>query len=112
MPKKTFTPEQIVAKLRQVEVLISQGKTVVVRNKYVRAHAANFSNQYSWCSPPSTALRRTRWPGGSRCRCSEWGGDGLSGAGMPGPRLILGSGASGPPEWLPNAVLTAVACVS
>ena len=27
-PKKTFTPEQIVAKLRQVEVLISQGKTV------------------------------------------------------------------------------------
>src|SRR5580693_9401141 len=28
MPKKTFTPEQIVAKLRQVEVLISQGKTV------------------------------------------------------------------------------------
>jgi putative transposase len=28
VPKKTFTPEQIVAKLRQVEVLISQGKTV------------------------------------------------------------------------------------
>jgi putative transposase len=28
MPKKTFTPEQIVAKLRQVEVLLSQGKTV------------------------------------------------------------------------------------
>jgi putative transposase len=28
MPKKTFTPEQIVAKLRQVEVLVSQGKTV------------------------------------------------------------------------------------
>ena len=28
MPKKAFTPEQIVAKLRQVEVLISQGKTV------------------------------------------------------------------------------------
>ena len=28
MPKKTFTPEQIVAKLRQVEVLMSQGKTV------------------------------------------------------------------------------------
>jgi hypothetical protein len=26
MPKKTFTPEQIVAKLRQVEVLISQGQ--------------------------------------------------------------------------------------
>jgi putative transposase len=28
MPKKTFTPEQIVAKLRQIEVLVSQGKTV------------------------------------------------------------------------------------
>ena len=28
MPKKTFTPEQIVNKLRQVEVLVSQGKTV------------------------------------------------------------------------------------
>ena len=28
MPKKTFTAEQIVAKLRQIEVLMSQGKTV------------------------------------------------------------------------------------
>jgi len=28
MPKKKFTPEQIVAKLRQIEVLVSQGKTV------------------------------------------------------------------------------------
>ena len=28
MPKKTFTAEQIVAKLRQIEVLIGQGKTV------------------------------------------------------------------------------------
>jgi len=28
MPKKTFTPEQIVAKLRQIEVLLSQGKTI------------------------------------------------------------------------------------
>ena len=27
MPKKTFTPEQIVGKLRQIEVLVSQGKT-------------------------------------------------------------------------------------
>jgi putative transposase len=30
MPKKTFTPEQIIAKLRQIEVLVSQGKTVPV----------------------------------------------------------------------------------
>lgn len=28
MPKKMFTPEQIVANLRQIEVLISQGKSV------------------------------------------------------------------------------------
>src|SRR5213078_1776673 len=28
MPKKTFTPEQIVGKLRQIEVLMSQDKTV------------------------------------------------------------------------------------
>ena len=28
MPKKTFNPEQIVAKLRQIEVLLSQGKSV------------------------------------------------------------------------------------
>ena len=28
MPKKTFTPEQIVGKLRQIEVLIGQGKKV------------------------------------------------------------------------------------
>lgn len=30
MPKKTFTPEQIVGKLRQIEVLMGQGKTVPV----------------------------------------------------------------------------------
>ena len=28
MPKKTFTPEQIVGKLGQIEVLVGQGKTV------------------------------------------------------------------------------------
>jgi len=28
MPKKTFTPEQVVGKLRQIEVLIGQGKKV------------------------------------------------------------------------------------
>ena len=28
MPKRTFTPEQIVATLRQIEVLVSQGKRV------------------------------------------------------------------------------------
>ena len=28
MPKNTFTPEHMVAKLRQIEVAVSQGKTV------------------------------------------------------------------------------------
>jgi len=28
MPKKTFTPEQIVATLRQIEVLVDQGQRV------------------------------------------------------------------------------------
>ena len=28
MPKKTFTTEQIISKLREAEVLISQGQTV------------------------------------------------------------------------------------
>jgi hypothetical protein len=30
MPKKHFTPEQIVTKLRQVEVLMSQGKQIML----------------------------------------------------------------------------------
>jgi hypothetical protein len=33
MPKKTFAPEQIVPKLRQIEVLIGQGKAVPGRPK-------------------------------------------------------------------------------
>jgi len=28
MPKKSLTPEQVVAKLRQIEVMISQGKGI------------------------------------------------------------------------------------
>ena len=31
MPRKSFTPEQIIAKLRQIEVLISQGYSVAGR---------------------------------------------------------------------------------
>jgi transposase-like protein len=33
MPKRTFTAEQIVAKLRQIEVLMGQGKTVSQASK-------------------------------------------------------------------------------
>ena len=33
MPKKTYTPEQIVGKLRQIEVVMTQGKTVALAAK-------------------------------------------------------------------------------
>jgi len=45
MPNKAFTPEQIVGKLRQIEVLLSQGKTVPVA-----AREAGITDQtfYRW----------------------------------------------------------------
>lgn len=45
MPNKAFTPEQIVGKLRQIEVLLSQGKTVSVA-----AREAGITDQtfYRW----------------------------------------------------------------
>ena len=33
MPKKSFSPEQIIAKLRQIEVLVAQGNSVAVACK-------------------------------------------------------------------------------
>ena len=33
MPKKSFSPEQIIAKLRQIEVLVAQGKSVAIACK-------------------------------------------------------------------------------
>jgi hypothetical protein len=54
------------------------------------SQAASFPNQYSWCKPPRTGLRLMMWPAGSRCRWKFSGGDRLSGAGMPGPRLMWG----------------------
>ena len=41
MPKKSFTPEQIVAKLRQIEVLLSQGKTVPLTCKEGGNHGSD-----------------------------------------------------------------------
>ena len=45
MPKKTFAPEQIVAQLRQIEVLLSQGKTVPAACKDAGITAQTF---YRW----------------------------------------------------------------
>ena len=42
MPKKTFTPEQIVGKLRQIEVLVGQGKTVPLACKESGVTAQTF----------------------------------------------------------------------
>ena len=33
MPRKTFSPEQIIAKLRQIEVLLAQGHTTIMACK-------------------------------------------------------------------------------
>lgn len=52
MPKKTFTPEQIVNKLRQVEVLVSQGKTVPLACKEAgQAEAARETVVERWIVP-------------------------------------------------------------
>jgi putative transposase len=45
MPKKTFTPEQIVGKLRQIEVLVGQGKTVPLACKEASITVQTF---YRW----------------------------------------------------------------
>jgi len=45
MPKKVFTPEQILAKLRQIEVSITQGKSVPVA---CREAAISDVSYYRW----------------------------------------------------------------
>jgi putative transposase len=45
MPKKRHTPEEIVAKLRQAEVLVGQGKTVA---DAVRAIGVTEPTYYRW----------------------------------------------------------------
>jgi putative transposase len=45
MPKKTFAPERIVTKLRQIEVLVGQDKTVPAACKEAQITAQTF---YRW----------------------------------------------------------------
>jgi hypothetical protein len=45
MPRKTFTPEQIIAMLRQIEVLIGQGKPVP---QAVRHAGISEQSYYRW----------------------------------------------------------------
>jgi transposase-like protein len=49
MPRKSFTPEQIIAKLRQIEVLISQGHSVAGG---CRAAGILEQSYYRWRSLP------------------------------------------------------------
>ena len=55
MPRKYFTTEQIISKLREAEVLLSQGKTVAEASR-----ALNISEQtyYRW---PPTAKNMGVW---------------------------------------------------
>ena len=45
MPKRKFTAEQIVTKLRQIEVLLAQGKTIAVACKEV---GTTHKSYYRW----------------------------------------------------------------
>ena len=45
MPRKAFAPEQIVTKLRQIEVLLGQGKTVPTACKEAGINSQTF---YRW----------------------------------------------------------------
>ena len=48
MPKKTFTTEQIISKLREGEILLSQGQTVSV----VCKRLGIVDQTYNWLAPP------------------------------------------------------------
>ncbi len=45
MAKKNYTPEQIISKLREVEVLLSQGKT---QEEAIRAIGVTGNTYYRW----------------------------------------------------------------
>jgi putative transposase len=45
MPKKTFTTEQIISKLREAEVLVSQGQTVPAACKVIGVSEQTY---YRW----------------------------------------------------------------
>jgi hypothetical protein len=68
MPKKTFTPEQIVGKLRQIEGLVSQGKTVPVASREAGIVDETFYRSgrnmggCNWSKPGSSRSCRKRTP--------------------------------------------------
>jgi putative transposase len=46
MAKKGYTPEQIINKLREAEILLSQGETVALVSKKIGVSDYTY---YSWC---------------------------------------------------------------
>ena len=60
MPKKKFSAEQIVTKLRQVEVLLAQGKTIAIACKEVGTTDKNSGMNVSMAKS-STASRKHKW---------------------------------------------------
>lgn len=46
MAKRNYTPEQIISKLREVEVLLSQGKT---QEQALRSIGVTGNTYYRWC---------------------------------------------------------------
>ena len=47
MPKKRYTPEEIIAKLRQVDVLVGQGKQLGQAVKSIRVKDTTY---HRWCN--------------------------------------------------------------
>ena len=62
MPRKRYTPEQIISKLREAEVLLSQGQTVTQTSKQLRVSEQTY---YRWRKEYSgmrtTQVRRLKY---------------------------------------------------
>ena len=60
MPRKIYKPEEIIAKLRQVEVLTSQGKSAIDAIRSIPATSITISVNSS--AFPTTSLQAARSP--------------------------------------------------
>ncbi len=60
MPKKRYTPEEIVAKLRQVDVVVSQGQNIAdaIRQIGVSEVSRNLRIYSRWCAAHADLKRR------------------------------------------------------
>ena len=58
MPKKRYTPEQIVAKLRQVDVALAQGQSIAQAVKAIGVTETTFGTSFSTGSCSTACARR------------------------------------------------------